>query len=88
MRTKVNIEDGLTATIQIIGGQNQNASNLLLNNHLQSGLATNGQGELPCPRMAVVAKPLGLRRGYDPDNLTQLVDQLESEELAGKLAFL
>jgi hypothetical protein len=34
----------------------------------------------------VIAKPLGLKSGYDPDKMNQLADELEVEEYRRKLS--
>jgi len=84
MRTTLTIDDDLAGILQKRAAQPGQSFKQVVNDLLRSGLAANGEVALQRPRVTVVGKPLGLRPGYDPDKLNQLVDELESEELARK----
>lgn len=57
----------------------------LVNDALRLGLGLAGKRPRP-PRFEVEPHAFGLRAGVDPDRLNQLVDELEVEERARRLA--
>jgi hypothetical protein len=48
-----------------------------VNGLLRAGIAASGDTSPQRKPVKVVAKPLGLKPGYDPDKLNQLVDELD-----------
>ena len=84
MRTTLTIDDDLAGILQQKAAQPGHSFKQVVNDLLRSGLAANGEVALKRPPVTVVGKPLGLKPGYDPDKLNQLVDELEVEELARK----
>ncbi len=86
MRTTLTIDDDVAGILQKKVGQSGHSFKQVVNDLLRSGLAANGEVTLQRPYVSVVAKPLGLKPGYDPDKLNQLVAELESEEYVRKLS--
>jgi hypothetical protein len=84
MRTTLTIDDDLAGILQKMAAQPGHSFKQVVNDMLRSGLAANGEAAPHRLHVTVVGKPLRLRPGYDPDKLNQLVDELESEELASK----
>ena len=56
----------------------------LVNDAIRLGLGLTGRPS-KAPRFTVKPHAFGLRPGIDPNRLNQLVDELEVEEVAGRL---
>jgi hypothetical protein len=54
----------------------------VVNDVLRSGIASSGDALPQRKPVKIVTRPLGLRPGYDPNKLNQLVDELEVEEFS------
>lgn len=84
MRTTLTIDDDLAGILQKKAGQQGHSFKAVVNDTLRAGLAASGSMALTRPPFKVVAKPLGLRPGFDPDRMNQLVDELEVEDYLRK----
>lgn len=51
-----------------------------MNDLLRAGIAASGGNPAPRQPVTIPTKALGLKPGYDPDKLNQLVDEIEVEE--------
>ena len=80
MRTTLTIDDDLAGILQEKARQHGSSFKAVINEVLRAGLAARGHAPTQRPRVRVVAKPLGLKPGYDPDKMNQLADELEAEE--------
>ena len=80
MRTTLTIDDDLAAILQSKAAQRGVAFKQVVNSLLRAGLgATEGSLSRRKP-VKVMGRALGIRPGYDPDKMNQLVDELEAEE--------
>lgn len=80
MRTTLTIDDDLAAILQSKAAQRGVAFKQVVNSLLRAGLGAS-EGAMPGRKsVKVVGKALGMRPGYDPDKMNQLVDELEAEE--------
>lgn len=80
------IDDDLAGILQKKAGQQGHSFKEVVNDTLRAGLAVSGAISPKRKLFKVVARPLGLRPGYDPDKLNQLVDELEVEDYLRKAA--
>ncbi len=80
MRTTLTIDDDLAAILQSKAAQRGVAFKQVVNTFLRAGLGAT-EGSLPKRKpVKVTGRALGMRPGYDPDKMNQLVDELEAEE--------
>ncbi len=80
MRTTLTIDDDLAAILQSKAAQRGVAFKQVVNTLLRAGLGAT-EGSLPKRKpVKVTGRALGMRPGYDPDKMNQLVDELEAEE--------
>ena len=80
MRTTLTIDDDLAAILQSKAAQRGVAFKQVVNSLLRAGLGAT-EGSLPKRKpVKVKGRALGMRPGYDPDKMNQLVDELEAEE--------
>jgi hypothetical protein len=80
MRTTLTIDDDLAAILQSKAAQRGVAFKQVVNSLLRAGLGAT-EGSLPKREpVKVMGRALGMRPGYDPDKMNQLVDELEAEE--------
>lgn len=86
MRTTLTIDDDLAGILQQRARQEGRSFKEVVNSLLRAGIAASGEPAEPRRKIDVVTRPLGLKAGYDPDKLNQLVDELESEDLLRKAA--
>ncbi|MBI1177180.1 DUF2191 domain-containing protein [bacterium] len=86
MRTTLTIDDDLAGILQKKAGQQGHSFKEVVNETLRAGLAAGGSIASTRKPFKVVAKPLGLRTGFDPDRMNQLVDELEVEDYLRKAA--
>ena len=81
MRTTLTIDDDVAAILQEKAGKHGIAFKQVVNSVLRAGLGASDEGSLPKRKpVKVVGRPLGMKPGYDPDKMNQLVDELEAEE--------
>ena len=79
MRTTLTIDDDLAGILQEKARQPGHSFKAVDNDLLRAGIAASGES-LPLRKpVKVIAKPLGLRAGYDSGKFNQLVDELEVE---------
>src|ERR1039457_2343728 len=86
MRTTLTIDDDLAGILQKKAGQQGHSFKEIVNDTLRAGLAAGGNVPHNRKPFKVMAKPLGLRPGYDPDKFNQLVDELAVEDYLRKAA--
>ena len=84
MRTTLTIDPDVEMLIQREMRRTERSMKAVVNDALRLGLGMRGKPPRP-PRFKVEPHPFGLKAGIDADRLNQLVDELESEELARKL---
>jgi Arc/MetJ family transcription regulator len=84
MRTTLTIDDDLAAILQKMAAEEGHSFKEVVNQMLRSGIAATGEQTARRQPVAVVTRPLGLREGYDPDRLNQLVDELAVEDFLRK----
>ena len=84
MRTTLTIDPDVEKLIQREMRRTGRSMKAVVNDALRAGLGVRSKPPRP-PRYKVEPHPLGFRAGIDADRLNQLVDELESEELARKL---
>ena len=80
MRTTLTIEDDLAAILKKRASEQGHSFKEVVNDLLRAGISASGGNPAPRQPVTVATRPLGLRPGYDPDKLNQLVDELEVEE--------
>lgn len=83
MRTTLTIDDDLAGILRKKAGQQGHSFKEVVNDLLRAGIAASGASPSR-PPIKVAAKPLGLKPGYDPDKLNQLVDELQVADYLGK----
>ena len=66
--------------------QQGNSLKAVVNDLLRAGISASGDAIHPRKPIKVIARPLGLKPGYDPDKLNQLVDELAVEDYLRKAA--
>ena len=86
MRTTLTIDDDLAGILQKKAGQQGHSFKEIVNDTLRAGLAAGGNAPPKRKPFKVIAKPLGLRPGYDPDKLNQLADEFAVEDYLRKAA--
>lgn len=84
MRTTLTIDDDLAGILKKKASQQGHSFKAVVNDLLRAGIVASGDTSPNRKPVKVVAKPLGLKPGYDPDKLNQLVDELEVDELVKK----
>lgn len=84
MRTTLTLDDDLGGILQKKASQEGTSFKAVVNNLLRAGIAASGDSSVHRRPLKVVSRPLGLRPGYDPDKLNQLVDELEVEDFLRK----
>lgn len=85
MRTTLTLEPDVAEIVEQEMRRSGKGMKRVVNDALRAGLAT-GRTPAKPKRFVVDAKPMGLKPGFDYDRMNQLVDQLEVEERARKLA--
>lgn len=84
MRTTLTIDDDLAGILQRMAHQQGHSFKEVVNDLLRAGIAVSEGAAPKRLPIRVIGKPLGLKPGYDPDKLNQLVDDLEVEEFLRK----
>jgi hypothetical protein len=85
VRTTLTIDDDLAGILHKKAGQQGHSFKELVNATLRAGLAAEGVAPKR-KKFKVVGRPLGLRPGFDPDRMNQLVDELAVEDYLRKAA--
>ena len=80
MRTTLTIEDDLALILKKKASEQGHSFKEVVNDLLRAGIAASGINPAPRQPVTIPTKALGLKPGYDPDKLNQLVDELEVEE--------
>ena len=80
------IDDDLAGILQKKASQQGHSFKAVVNDLLRAGIAASGNVALKRKPLKVMAKPLGLKPGYDPDKFNQLVDELAVEDYLRKAA--
>ena len=86
MRTTLTIDDDLAGILRKKADQQGHSFKEVVNELLRAGIVASGDISSRRQPIKVVAKPLGLKPGYDPDKLNQLVDELEAGDYLRKAA--
>jgi plasmid stability protein len=76
------IDDDLAGILQKRARQRGRSFKTVVNELLRAGLAAGGEASPKRAPITVTGKALGLKPGYDPDKLNQLVDELAVEDFA------
>jgi len=84
MRTTLTLDDDLAGLLQTKAQAEGTSLKSVVNELLRAGLTAHGDVTARREPIRVIAKPLRLKPGYDPDKLNQLVDELEVEEYRRK----
>lgn len=84
MRTTLTIDDDLAGILHQKASQQGHSFKEVVNDMLRAGLAIEGIAAIKREPLKVISKPLGLRAGYDPDKLNQLIDELDVEGFVRK----
>jgi len=84
MRTTLTIDDDLAGILQKRASQQGHSFKAVVNDLLRAGIAASGNVALERKPIKVIAKPLGLKPGYDPDKFNQLVDELAVDDFLRK----
>ena len=86
MRTTLTIDDDLAVILQKRASEGGRSLKEVVNSALRAGFAASGEVSARRKTVKIQAKALGLKAGFDPDKLNQLVDELEVEKFIGKVA--
>lgn len=86
MRTTLTIDNDLAGILQERSRQQGHSLKAVVNDLLRAGIAAGGEAVPRRTPVKILAKPLGLKPGYDPDRLNQLADELEVEDYLRKAA--
>jgi len=86
MRTTLTIDDDLAGILHKKASRQGHSFKAAVNDLLRAGLAARGDAVPWRHPIKVFSKPLGLKPGYDPDKLNQLVDELVVEDFLRKAA--
>ena len=84
MRTTLTIDDDLAGILRSRSRELGKPFKEVVNQLLRAGITANGHAPERRAPVAVRSKPLGLRTGFDPDKLNQLVDELATEDYLRK----
>ena len=83
MRTTLTLEPDVAERVEAQVRQTGRSMKSVVNEALRYGLSARQRDETT--PFEVEAKPLGLRPGFDPNRMNQLLDELQVEETARKL---
>ena len=86
MRTTLTLDDDLAGILQMRASQQGHSFKAVVNSLLRAGIAASGDACEHRQAIQVMTRPLGLKPGYNPDKLNQLVDELEVEDFLRKVA--
>ncbi len=84
MRTTLTIDDDLASILQKRASERGHSFKEVVNRVLRAGIVASGEEPARSTPIQVIARPLGLRPGFDPDKLNPLVDELEVEAFLRK----
>jgi hypothetical protein len=85
MRTTLTLDRDVAAGLEKEMKRTGRGLKATINDLLRRGLRMSGRPPRP-PRFEVEPHPFGVKPGIDLDRMNQLVDELEAEEVARKLA--
>jgi hypothetical protein len=85
MRTTLTLDPDVSERLQRAVRSSGRGLKGVVNDALRIGLGMTEKPAKP-PQFRIRSFVNGLRPGFDPDKLNQLVDELEAEEVARKLA--
>jgi hypothetical protein len=85
MRTTLTLEPDVAARLKQEARRTGKGFKSLVNEALRLGLGLAGKPR-PAPRFEVTPHAFGFKPGVDLDRMNQLVDELDSEETARRLA--
>lgn len=85
MRTTMTIDPDVELLLQREMRHTDRSMKAVVNDALRIGLGARGKPQRP-PRFTVEPHAFGFKPGVDVDRLNQLVDELEAEEIARRLA--
>ena len=85
MRTTLTIDSDVEQLLQREMRRTSRSMKAVVNDALRVGLGIRGKPPR-APRFEVEPHAFGFKTGIDTDRLNQLVDEMEADELAGKLA--
>jgi hypothetical protein len=85
MRTTLTLDDDVAGILQKKARRQGYSFKRLVNDLLRAGLAASGEKTRPRKRIKVIAKPMGLRPGFDT-NFNHLAADLEVEGFLRKQA--
>ena len=85
MRTTLTLERDVAERLRQEMRRTGRGLKAIVNEALRLGLGGAGR-PARAERFTVKARDLGLRPGFDPDRMNQLVDELDADETARKLA--
>ncbi|MEO8098627.1 MAG: antitoxin [Acidobacteriota bacterium] len=80
MRTTLTLDPDVAQKLQAAVAKGNSTFKAVVNDTLRRGL--NAQPQQAAEKFRVEARSLGLRPGYDPHKLNQLVDELEVQDFA------
>lgn len=84
MRTTLTIEPDVAERIETEVRRTGRSMKAVVNEALRSGLSSAHHAKQQ-KSFQVKARPLGLKAGFDPDRMNQLLDELQVEETTRKL---
>jgi hypothetical protein len=84
MRTTLTIDDDLAVLLQKKAVIQGHSFKEVVNDVIRAGIASSSDVMPQRKPVIIVTRPLGLKPGYDPNKLNQLVDELETEEFSKK----
>lgn len=76
VRTTLTLDDDVAAKVKALSGKTGESFKVVLNRVLRAGLASM-RAARPKDRFRVRARPLGLRRGVQLDNVAELLEQID-----------
>ena len=79
-RTTLISDDDLAATLKTQVTEQGHPSKEVVSDLFRAEIAASRSNPVPRPPVTIPTKALGLKPGYDPDKLNQLVDEVEVEE--------
>jgi hypothetical protein len=79
MRTTLSIDDDVLEAARVLAAARKASFRVIINEALRSGLSTL-EGGMRSKAYRTEPRPMGVRPGYDLDNVQELLSRLEGEE--------